>query len=171
MLSESTYKENISSLLETGSYEILHNDPTSQIERKIWELLTKYKTFFPAASKRKVTPYQREPPHLYGLPKLHKPGITLRLVISSIDPTYYALADFLHKILSLQVGNVDFFVKDSEQFIKLILDINLQNEDCHVRFDVVSLFTNLPVEAVLQVIINSTRILVSQNSHLYKLKT
>jgi hypothetical protein len=32
ILDESTYKENISSLLESGIYEILHKDPTSQEE-------------------------------------------------------------------------------------------------------------------------------------------
>jgi hypothetical protein len=37
-LDESTCKK-ISSLLESGSYEILRKDPTSQIERKIREVL------------------------------------------------------------------------------------------------------------------------------------
>jgi hypothetical protein len=43
-------------------------------------------------------------------------------------------------------------MKNSEQFTKLIYDINLQNEDYIVGFDVVSLFTNLLMEEVLQVI-------------------
>jgi hypothetical protein len=53
---------------------------------------------------------------------------------------------------SLLVGNTDSFVKNSE-LIKLINEINLQNEDCLVSF-YVSLFTIIPVEAVLQVIRN-----------------
>jgi hypothetical protein len=48
---------------------------------------------------------------------------------------------------------MDSFMKNSEHVIKLIQDINLQNEDYLVSFDV-SLFTNIPLEEVLQVIRN-----------------
>jgi hypothetical protein len=110
VLNESAYKEKVASLLESGVYEIVHNDPTSQIERKIQKLLTRYKTddyhllgddnhhshrrgnlksyryktVLPAASKIELTSYHSEPPHLYGLSKLHKPDIPLRLIVSSI---------------------------------------------------------------------------------------
>jgi hypothetical protein len=45
-------------------------------------------------------------------------------------------------------------MKTTLHFIKLIQDINLQNEDYLVSFDVASLCTNIPVEEVLQVIRN-----------------
>lgn len=45
-------------------------------------------------------------------------------------------------------------VKNSEHFIQLIKYINLQNGDMVVGYDVVSLFTNEPVEQPLQVIRN-----------------
>jgi hypothetical protein len=67
VLNESIYTEKISSLLESGVYETLHEDPMSQIERKV----------FPSALKHKLTPYHSKPPHLYGLLKMHKPDIPL----------------------------------------------------------------------------------------------
>jgi hypothetical protein len=157
VLNESTYKEKISSLLDSGVYEILRKDPTAQIERKIRTLLTKHKSVLPMALKRRLTPYHSKPPHLYGLPKIHKPDIPLRPIVSSIDSPCYALAGFLHKILTPLTGNTNSFVKNSEDFIKTIQDINLQKEDCLVSFDVVSLFTNVPVEEVLQIIKNRLR--------------
>jgi hypothetical protein len=51
VLNESTYKEKISSLLESEVYEILLKDPTFQIQRKMWKLLTKHKTVLPSALK------------------------------------------------------------------------------------------------------------------------
>jgi hypothetical protein len=50
-------------------------------------------------------------------------------------------------------GNTQFFLMNTEPFIKLIQEIELQNEDCLVGFDV-SLFTSVPVEEVLLVIRN-----------------
>jgi hypothetical protein len=70
------------------------------------------------------------------------------------DSPCYALAEFLHKILSPLAGNTGSFVKDSEHFIKSTEDINLQNERYLASFDIVSLFTNVPMEEVLQVIGN-----------------
>jgi hypothetical protein len=122
VLNKSTYKEKISSLLESWVFEILCKDPMSQIERKI------------------------------RLPKIHKPNIPLRPIVSSIESPCYALAEFLHKILSPLAGNTSSFMKNSEKFIKSIQDINFQNGDYLTRFDVVSLFSNVPVEEVLQVI-------------------
>jgi hypothetical protein len=56
---------------------------------------------------------------------------------------------------------------DSEYFIKSIQDINLQTEGYRVSFDV-SLFTNVPVEEVVQVIRNrfSTDPSFPEHSHL-----
>ncbi|PNF39526.1 hypothetical protein B7P43_G11037, partial [Cryptotermes secundus] len=79
----------------------------------IWKLLMKHKTVLLVALKHKLTPYQSKPPHLYGLPKMHKPDITLRPITSLL----------------------------TEHCINLIQAINLQNKDCLVSSDVVSLFS------------------------------
>jgi hypothetical protein len=50
--------------------------------------------------KWKLAPYHIRPPHLHGLPKVHKPDIPLKPIINSIDSPCYGLARFLHKILS-----------------------------------------------------------------------
>jgi hypothetical protein len=81
----------IFSLLESGVYEPLKKDPTSQIERKIQRLLSKHKSILSTDLKRKLTPYHSKPPHLYGLPKIHKPDIPLRPIVSSIGSPCYAV--------------------------------------------------------------------------------
>jgi hypothetical protein len=91
-----------------------YKDPMSQIERQIWKLLTKHKTVLPASLKYKLTLYNIKPPHLCGLPKIHKPEISLRPIVSSTNCPCYALADFLHTILSPQVGNTESFVDSSD---------------------------------------------------------
>jgi hypothetical protein len=49
-------------------------------------------------------------------------------------------------------GKSDSFVKNSGHFVQLLKTVNLNSRDTLVSFDVVSLFTNVPVDEVLQVI-------------------
>jgi hypothetical protein len=72
--------------------------------------------------------------------------------MSSIDSPCYALAGFLHKILSPLPGKSEPFVKNSGYFIQLLKLVNLQSPDTLVSFNVVSLFTNVPADEALQVI-------------------
>jgi hypothetical protein len=112
VLNESTCKKNISSLLKSGVCEILRKDPTFEIERMIRKLIIKHKTVLPAALQYKMTPYHSKPLYLHGLPRY----TNLASIISSTKSLCYALANFLHKILSPIVG----ITKSSEHFIKLI---------------------------------------------------
>jgi hypothetical protein len=49
-------------------------------------------------------------------------------------------------------GNSETSIKNSDHFIQLLKPIELQDQDILVSFDVVSLFTNVPIEESLQII-------------------
>jgi hypothetical protein len=125
VLDEFKYNDKINTLLESGIYEPMPKDPTAKVERKVQQILAKYKTVLPTEVKRKLTPYHSKLPHLYGLPKIHKPDIPLRPIVSSIGSPCYALAGFLHKILSPLAGRSESFVKNSGHFIQLLKPVNL----------------------------------------------
>jgi hypothetical protein len=72
--------------------------------------------------------------------------------MSSIGSLRYALAGFLHKILHLLVVYTLSYIKNSGHFVQPLKFISLQHSDILVIFDVVSLFTNVPVDRALQVI-------------------
>jgi hypothetical protein len=55
-------------------------------------------------------------------------------------------------ILSPLAGKLESFVKNSGHFVQLLKSVNLQPSDILVSFDVVRLFTNVPVNEALQVI-------------------
>jgi hypothetical protein len=73
--------------------------------------------------------------------------------VSSTGSSCYALAGFLHKILSPLAGKYESFIKNSGHFIQLLKSVNIQSLDTLVSFDI-SLFTNIPVDEPLQVISN-----------------
>jgi hypothetical protein len=152
ILDETQYRDKINILLKSGVYEALHRDPTAKIERKIQHILAKHRMALPTEVKHKLTPYYSKPPYLYGLQIIHKPDILLRLIVSSIGSPCYALAGFLHKILNRLAGRADSFMKNSGNFIELLKPVDLQKQDILTSFDMVSLFTNVPVDEALQVI-------------------
>ena len=91
-------------------------------------------------------------PRLYGLPKLHKENVPLRPIVSAIGSPTYKIAKHLSKLLQPFIGQTETFIKDSTHFIEKLKDIKLTPEDRLISFDVVSLFTKVPVEETLQYI-------------------
>jgi hypothetical protein len=72
--------------------------------------------------------------------------------VSSIGSPCYALAGFIHKILSPLAGKSESFVKNSGHFVQLLKSVNLRSSDTLLSFHVVSLFTDVPVDEALEVI-------------------
>ena len=82
-------------------------------------------------------------PRFYGLPKIHKPGIPLRPIVSFVNSPTSAISGYLARILSPVVGNTDYTVKNSCEFGDFIKDKTLNACEDLVSFDVVSLFTKI----------------------------
>lgn len=59
---------------------------------------------------------------------------------------------FLAQKLKPLVGRTDSFVKDSTSFVKELKDIRLEPGDLLVSFDVVSLYTCIPIQEAIDVI-------------------
>jgi uncharacterized protein YaaW (UPF0174 family) len=84
------YKLKIASLLEDSAYKKLDKDPTDSIERKTTKLLKK--SSLPEDLCKQLQPSGSRAPRLYGLPKIHKEGVPLRLIVSNIGAPTYQLA-------------------------------------------------------------------------------
>jgi hypothetical protein len=70
--------------------------------------------------------------------------------VSSIGSPFFALAGILNNILSPLAVRSDSFIKNYGDFIELLKSVDLRGQEILVSFDVVSLFTNIPVyEALL----------------------
>ena len=100
----------------------------------------------------KITPQHSYLPQLYGLPKLHKPNIPLRPIVSSIGSTTYQLAKELTRVLSPLRGQTDSYIKNSHHFVQKISSLSLGSTDIMVSFDVKSLFTKVPIVECLDII-------------------
>jgi len=91
-------------------------------------------------------------PRAYGLPKIHKIGYSLRIIVSCSGSPLHNLALFLHKILVKSLPPSFSYIKNSLQLLRKLSNLHVLDECCLTSFDVVSLFTNVPTDMVLEII-------------------
>lgn len=140
-------------LNDQTTYTICNSNPLknsqTQYNKKLTEILTQkkdlqktFKAYLPALSQ------------FYAIPKTHKPNIPLRPIISNTNSTTYKLSKWLADNLKFLIGNISTsHIINSETFTLKIKNINTSNFN-PVSFDVISLFTNVPVPFTLQLLEN-----------------
>ena len=100
-----------------------------------------------------LIPNGSKPGKLYGMAKVHKPDIPLRPVVSMINTPEYKLAKFLDGLIKPHIPD-KFLLHSTEHFIDSLKDVPYSKKDNMVSFDVVSLFTNVPLPETIEIIIN-----------------
>ena len=101
-LDKDAYLNKMTTLLsDVDTYVLVNKDPTKKLTTALRSMLTKWKTKNYISDTKYRTLYRSDGslPKVYGLPKIHKPGCRLRVIVSSIDSPLYSLATFLHNIL------------------------------------------------------------------------
>ena len=90
-------------------------------------------------------------PRFYGLPKIHRVNVPLRPIVSFVNAPTYNISKFLFKTIKLRMTN-RFSVKNSIDFIDRIKDVVMEEDDILVSFDVVILFTSVPIDCAIKCI-------------------
>ena len=83
-----------------------------------------------------------------GLPKMHKPDVPLRPIVSAIGSYTYNLAKFMSEILK-PLSHSQYDVKDSFTFSSELLSVTSIPYMC--SYDIVSLFTNIPINETIEI--------------------
>ena len=95
-----------------------------------------------------------KPGILHGLPKVHKDGLPLRPILSSIGTCGYGLAKYLVPHLEPLTHN-EFTVKDSFSFSDEITKFDSADQLIMASFDIKSVFTNIPLDETIDICANS----------------
>ena len=135
------YQRKIDETLSDDRYTMLSKDPTKKLEAKLSKILMNLCKIgdLPSELRRRLTPAQSYTPQLYGLPKIHKEEIPLRPIVSTIGSPCYLVAKHLARILTPLVGQRDSHIKNSEQFVQLVQNTEINDRDRLVSFDVCNL--------------------------------
>ena len=91
-------------------------------------------------------------PKFYGLPKIHKEGMPLRPIVSSIEEINYETSKELERILKPLLGRSPYQVQNTKDFIHQIQGIHVQPDQCTMSYDVKALFTSVPIQPAINII-------------------
>ena len=89
-------------MLTTGTYRKLRGDPTVTQENRLSRKLKGLEKNgeITNALYNKLRPTGREPPRIFGLPKIHKPDIPLRPIVLYIGSPTYQLPNHIASLIS-----------------------------------------------------------------------
>nr|VZI28483.1 unnamed protein product [Spirometra erinaceieuropaei] len=85
----------------------------------------------------------------YGLPKVHKPGVPLRPIVSLRGTPTFGLTKWLYQRLCSLFKDSEWTVKSAEKFLARIRHRRVETEEVIVSLDVVSLFTSIPPDLTI----------------------
>ena len=150
VLNRQDYANKLLNILnDKDKFKLLKEDPTERRESSLQRYLRYLKNLgaITEDTLNKVRPCGSSPSRIYGLPKLHKSDIPLRSIVSGIGSYTHKLAKYLSDILK-PLANNEHTLKDSFEFTHQIL--GLDNVPFMCSFDIVSLFTCIPVKETIE---------------------
>ena len=154
VMDKEQYTNKAEELLNQPTYKTIPSDPTTKYKNKLISLLKAIKTDggMSEALYKRLYPTGAGSPKFYGLPKIHKEGIPLRPIVSSIGAVSYETSKELTRILKPLVGKSPHHVYNTQDFIEQIKDIKLKEDQCMMSYDVKALFTSVPIQPALDTI-------------------
>lgn len=155
IMKKDEYNNKIQEILnDSTTYKKIGKDPTTIYQNHNNKLLQEWinNKIMPKEEATRMKVHNSQPPKIHCLPKLHKTNIPLRPIISFIDSPLYKLSKYLSIILQNIVGKTNYHIKDSWDFVKSIKNITIPNNYSMFSLDVTSLYTNIPVDLVVNVI-------------------
>ena len=91
-------------------------------------------------------------PHIIWVPKIHKVGMPLRPIVSSIGTVSYQTAKEVAMMLKHLVGKSPHHVRNTQDFIEQIKGIHLNQDQCMMSYDTKGLFTSVPTTQATNII-------------------
>ncbi|KFD60435.1 hypothetical protein M514_27392 [Trichuris suis] len=134
LLDKPHYVDKMLSLLNSATYMPIQSDPTPQTRTELRGLLQ----IFAEQSKEDTISSIRNRlyyvsnsvcPELYGLPKVHKPGVPLRPVVCSVNRVTSHLCTYLKSIIQPLTGGRSSHVTNHRDFCAALKSIQISKTD------------------------------------------
>ena len=100
---------------------------------------------------KKLRPSGTNTGKLYGTCKVHKANYPLRPIVSMVNTPVYNLAKYLDNLIKPMIPST-YCIKSNVQLMERLREFNIKPDDYCISFDVVSLFTNVPLNQTIQIV-------------------
>lgn len=148
VLNQIDYDNGMKKLIDEGNYRIVPN-PLERMKSSIKVIVNNFSDLFGNYWKNKMLLKNAKVPRIYGLFKQHKPGNTFRPIVSNINSPTTNLSKWLCKRF-VNLNQFDkFSVKNSLDLIDNLKDVELNENERLVSFDIKSYFSNVPKAGAL----------------------
>ena len=149
-------------MLQSKQFVQLNDDPTTKFDRRVQKTLRELKKNkrFTEEEYTKVYPSSSRPGRFYATGKRHKVPedstdinqLPLRPIVTNIGTATYGLSKYLASLLRpLSVST--YTIQSTQDFVNKIKDLDVPVGYKLVSFDVTSLFTNVPLDYTIDVIL------------------
>jgi hypothetical protein len=135
-------------LSDESTYQILKKDPTDVLIKERDEILSELVRlrYISQVKAESLTINDPTPPRIYRSIKLHKESMPRRPVVSTLNSVGQPIAKLMNDILGNINDKEKYNIKNSFDFNKFMDSLEL------VSFDVKSMFTNIPLDLVLDIL-------------------
>ncbi len=148
-MNRSDYDKKMQDLLDDQqTYEKVSKPPNAQL------LQLKREQKLDDITYKKLHSTDSIPPAIRGSVKHHKPNNPLRPIVTCSNTALYNTSKFLANILSPLQNHNNYSVNNSTDFAKRLTETHIDDDEIMVSFDVVSLFTAIPVDKACEYIRN-----------------
>ena len=150
LISTDEYNNKLDAILNDDTkFKRISRNPIEEIKRETNKIIERVNASSNAARLPPISG-DYEPGYLYGTIKTHKNGNPLRPIISQIPTPTYALAKKLNNLLTPYIPN-KFSIKSSIDFLDIVK--RTPTDGLIASMDVESLFTNVPVDETIRLIL------------------
>ena len=155
ILNRKDYLEKCMHHINNGPCQLLKKDPTTKIRTKTLKQLKALKDNEFIDNKLYIyylKPTDSPAPIFYGQPKIDKPGVSIRPIVSNSGSPLYNLNKYIANILKPYVKDENNNAMNSTTFSSYIRNVSIEDDEIMVSFDVIFLYTNIPIIDTLNII-------------------
>ena len=154
IMDKADYIEKMETLLsDVNTYSPLQKNPLECVNRhfnkKVKELLCGNSELI-----KKLCTTSPSLPYMYGVIKTHKPNNPARPIISAVGSASYNLSKYLVSLLNPLIGTIsNSHIKNNTDLLDKLNNVDVGSDFKLISFDVVSLFTKVPIDDLLQFLV------------------